>query len=346
MVLLMLESTQLFEHLLHASGSSFLHRVVLQFFHHPWDGLRFWDVIQPGFMFIAGTAMALSIRKQQQLGVSWKASFVKVLQRCWWLFFWGVLNYAVETDRTLSFELWNVLTQLSVTTLIAFLVFDWSYRSQVWACLGLLLLTEGLYRFTNVQGFDQPFTNLHNFGNYMDLVLMHRVNGDGWVAINVIPTAVHTIAGAMTGRWLLDNNRTLKPVIVIAVLTMATGYALHFSGITPIIKRIATSSFTLVTTGWCLLGMALAYWWIDLRKHQRHLSFFTIVGMNSLFIYLFFEIVGSRWFNGYVAVISHNVLGWISTPETLSNVLTSLIIFALEWYMCYFLYRRKVFIKL
>jgi predicted acyltransferase len=346
MVLLMMESTGLYEHLLEATEGNFLHYFIIQFFHHPWNGLRFWDLIQPGFMFIAGTAMAYSLSKQQQTGVPWSESFTKVLKRCWWLFFWGVLNYAVEPDGTLSFELWNVLTQLSVTTLIAFLIFNWSYPKQIMVCIGLLLLTEVLYRFTNVPGFDEPFTNLKNFGNYMDLLLMNKINGDGWVAINVIPTAVHTIAGAMTGKFLMEKNVNLKPMVAIAVIVMVIGYLLHFTGLTPIIKRIATSSFTLVTTGWCLLGIALAYWWVDVRNHRRHLSFFTIVGMNSLFIYLFFEIVASRWFNGYIGVIAGNVLSWISTPETLKAILTSLIIFGLEWYMCYFLYKKKVFIKI
>ena len=72
---------------------------------------------------------------------------------------------------------------------------------------------------------------------------------------------------------------------------------LDISGVTPIIKKIATSSFTLASLGYCLLGICLFYWWIDCRNHRRHTGFFTIVGMNSIFIYLFIEIVGSRFFN-------------------------------------------------
>jgi predicted acyltransferase len=345
MVLLMLESTLLFEHLLHPSEGTIFHDLVLQFSHHPWNGLRFWDLIQPGFMFIAGTAMAYSLKGQESRGMAWTESFAKVLNRCWWLFFWGVLNYAVESDGTLSFELWNVLTQLSFTTLLAFLIFRWSYISQLAVCVGVLVLTEILYRLTDVPGYDQPFTNFKNFGNYMDIVLMNKVNQDGWVAINALPTAVHTIAGAMVGRWLMEK-KNVNPLIVAAVICMLIGYGLHFTGITPMIKRIATSSFTLASLGWCLLAMALSYWWIDVRRHQKHLAFFTIVGMNSLFIYLFFEIVASRWFNGYMTTIVTNVLGLISVPETVGLVLSSIVIFSAEWYMCYFLYKKKVFIKI
>jgi len=41
-----------------------LHRVFLQFTHHEWNGLRFWDLIQPFFMFIVGVAMPFSLNKR------------------------------------------------------------------------------------------------------------------------------------------------------------------------------------------------------------------------------------------------------------------------------------------
>ncbi len=378
MVLLALESAGLYEHLDELTKNSFVSPLIGQFFHHPWNGLRFWDLIQPGFMFIAGTAMAYSLDKQFKNGVSWSTAFRKVLKRSWWLFFWGVLDYAVEKDGSLSFELWDVLTQLSFTTLVAFLVFNWNFRNQVLFCIFLLLLTEILYRFTNIPGFDQPFTDQHNFGNYMDLVLMNQINKGGWVAINCIPTAVHTIAGAMAGRLLIQvaggrwqvaekkmqsatrnlepatrnlqpATRNLEPatrnLALWGIISLVAGFALDLAGVTPIIKRIATSSFTLASLGWCLLGLAFVYWWIDVLGHKKYLKLFTIVGMNSLFIYVFFEIVGSRWFNGYVASVTNGLMSMASLPEGFMMITTSLCIFALEWGMCYFLYKKKIFFR-
>ena len=345
MVLLAMESAGLYEHLSEASGNnSLLHGFFQQFFHHPWNGLRFWDLIQPGFMFVAGAAMAFSLHKQATQGLTWDQSFRKTLKRCFWLFFWGVLNYAVK-PKGLSFELWNVLTQLSFTTLVAFLIFRLNSRTQIIICVGLLLLTEVLYRCTNIPGFDQPFIDQHNFGNYTDLLLMNKINKDGWVAINCIPTAVHTIAGALAGKLLLSKQQKIKPLLIWAVICLVTGYGLDLAGITPIIKRIATSSFTLASLGWCLAGLAACYWWIDIRNHKKHLQFFTIVSMNSIFIYLFFEILGG-WFNRYVGTVTNGLMEFINTPENIKLIITSLCIFTLEWLLCYFLYRRKIFFKL
>jgi predicted acyltransferase len=347
MVLLALESTRLYDHLFEVSEGTFFEGIFLQFFHHPWHGLRFWDLIQPAFMFMAGTALAFSLHNQQMRGVTWQQSFIKTLKRSGWLFFWGVLDYAVRPGG-LSFELWDVLTQLSFTTLVAFLIFRFSFTTQIAISFALLLLTEILYRFTHVPGFDQPFVDQHNFGNYVDLVLMNKINPGGWVAINCIPTAAHTIWGALAGKLLLSGDadrEKVKRMLVAGLVCLALGYTLDFTA-TPIIKRIATTSFTIASAGYCLWALALCYWWIDIKAHRNHLTFFTIVGMNSIFIYLFFEIVGGRWFNEYIGAITNGLFAIIHLPLQLSLILSSLVIFALEWAMCWFLYRKKIFFKL
>lgn len=348
MVLLMLEGAWLWERFHEATEGSVLDGLMMQFTHHPWNGLRFWDLIQPGFMFIAGTALAYSLHRQQLAGVSWHSSFFKVLRRSGWLFFFGVLNYAVKPDG-LAFELWNVLTQLSFTTLVAFLIFRWTMSQQIGFSLLLLVLVEILYRYTGVAGYDQPFTDQHNFGNYMDTVLMGKVDPDGWVAINCISTSCHTIWGALAGKLLFSdtaNRKKISKLVTGGVIGLVSGYLLDWLAITPIIKRIATTSFVLVSGGWCLLALAFLYWWIDIRDHKKYLQFFTVIGTNSLFIYLFMGIVGSRWLNGYVDAIVLGLLKPLHVSLSWSAVLSSVVIFTLEWLLCLFLFRKKIFIKI
>ena len=347
MILLMLESTGFYENLLLLGPSIPVKFIMLEFFHHPWHGLHFWDLVQPAFMFMAGISMAYSLHHQQINGVPWTTSFLKVLKRSGWLFFWGVLDYAVR-KKGLSFELWDVLTQLSFTTLVTFLIFKWSYRSQIIFSIGLLILTEVLYRYSNVAGFDQPFTDQHNFGNFMDLILMNKINSGGWVAINCIPTAAHTIWGSIAGCLLISNKKgsdKIKILIISGVVAIILGYGLDLS-ITPIIKRIATSSFVLVSGGWVLLILSLFYWGIDIMNNKKYVKFFVVVGMNSLFIYLFFEIVGSRWFNSYISSLSNGIMQLVGLPINIMEIVSSLVIFLLEWGLCFFLYKKRIFFKI
>lgn len=345
MVLLALEAAGLYNILQDATADHWLESVFIQFHHHPWNGLRFWDLIQPGFMFIAGTAMAYSIVGMKSKGLSYSNRTTKILKRCGWLFFWGVLIYAVKKEG-LSFELWNVLTQLSFTIAVAYFIFEWKVKTQIIFSVGLLLLTEFLYRFMDIPGYNQTYINHYNFGNYMDTVLMGKVSRGGWVAINCIPTAVHTIAGALVGKLLMSNqSNKVKYLLLWGAVCLIVGFGLDLAGITPIIKRIATSAFTIASLGWCLLAFAACYQFVDIKGNKKGLMFFNVLGMNSIFIYLFFEIVGGKWFNAYIGIVTKGLLDRFISEMGI-NLIASIGIFFIEWKLCEFLYKKKIFFRL
>src|ERR687887_2006618 len=78
MFFLIAESTEIYDHLVDpALTGTIIASIGTQFHHHPWNGLRFWDLIQPAFMFMAGTALAYSLQWQQLEGKTWWQSFVK-----------------------------------------------------------------------------------------------------------------------------------------------------------------------------------------------------------------------------------------------------------------------------
>ncbi len=177
---------------------------------------------------------------------------------------------------------------------------------------------------------------------------MNKINSGGWVAINCLPTAAHTIWGAVAGKLLLSSvpeTRKVYILLMAGVALLVVGFSLDWLSITPIIKRIATSSFTLASGGWVLLMLACLYGWVDVHGHTSGWAFFTVVGMNSMFIYLFFEIVASRWFNGYITAIVTGLTMPAGLPESLALILSSLVLFALEWRLCKFLFDRKIFFR-
>ena len=350
MFLLVAEGTRLYSVLEDiTTEGSVLHALVLQFHHHPWNGLRFWDLVQPFFMFIVGVAMVFSLTKRWDRGESRAETTRHILKRCALLLAFGTGLHCVYSGK-LVWELWNVLSQLSVTILIAYFLFHRSMRTQILVSVGLLLLTEGLYRFWPVEGFDQPFVKDANFGTWMDGVLMGKINnGGGWVAINCIPTAAHTIWGVLAGKLLIGDKKPInkiKPLLVFGGLALVLGYGLDLAGITPIIKRICTSSFVLASGGWCLLLLALFYWLIDVKGRAGWVPFFAVVGANSIFIYLFAETVGKQWVNGFVGIFSNGFMGLLQVPQGIMMLLTSLIILLLEWGLCKWLYNRRLFFKI
>jgi predicted acyltransferase len=189
----------------------------------------------------------------------------------------------------------------------------------------------------------------HNFGAYIDTVLMGKINHGGWVAINIIPTAVHTVLGVSVGKLLISDTPSQKKInylLTAGIIALTLGFGLDIANITPIIKRISTSSFVLASTGWVLLMMALLYWLIDIKKFNKYAWIAVVVGMNAIFIYLFFETVGSQWLDGAVAIFVRGFSGLAGMGPKLSAVLSALVTLLVEWYICYWLSRNKIFIKL
>jgi predicted acyltransferase len=202
-----------------------------------------------------------------------------------------------------------------------------------------------LYRAWPVAGFNQPFAPDQNFGSWMDMLLMGKLSKGHWVAINALPTTAHTMWGVLAGQVLKSGRAPLRKVGILAVagvLGVIVGYALD--PLTPIVKRICTSSFVIVSGGWCLLALAFSYWLIDIKKFRKGIIFFNIVGMNSLFIYLFTNTGGAEWLNKIAKPFALAALSW--TGELNAKIATSLAVWGLLWLLCFWLYKKRIFIKI
>jgi len=349
MILLCGESCRLYEAIKHVDPAHPMGGLIDQFFHHPWHGLRFWDLVQPAFMFMAGAAMYISYSRKLAKRQSWQANWPHILLRSLKLFICGVALHCVYAGKPV-WELWNVLTQLSFTTIVAYLIIQRSYIWQLVFSFGLLVLTEVLYRTILVPGFDQPFVEGHNFGAYADTLLMGKINSDGWVTVNCIPTAAHTIWGVLAGKLLISDKTIgykIKALVIAGLIALSVGFGLDWAGVTPIIKRISTSSFAFASVGWVLLILAVVYWLIDVKQNIRYAWICTVVGMNAIFIYLFFETVGVQWVNDKVAVFTGDMLHlFLNVPLSIAALISAIAALMAEWGLCYWLYKRNIFFKL
>jgi predicted acyltransferase len=178
---------------------------------------------------------------------------------------------------------------------------------------------------------------------------MGKINNGGWVTINCIPTAAHTILGVTAGKLLMSTRSSafkIKTLIISGLIALALGYAVDLSGISPIIKRISTGGFALTSLGYVTLILAALYWWIDVKDHKKYTWIAVVVGMNSIFIYIFFETVGYQWVNGAVGIFVKGGLGFLSVPDNWQTLASAVTVLLLEWYLCYWLYQKKIFFKL
>lgn len=321
-----------------------VHLIGTQLHHHPWNGLRFWDLVQPFFMFIVGVAIPLSTIKREARGDSKSRILKHAFGRAGLLLLMGWALYCIEPGR-ITFQFQNVLAQLSVTYLVAFLLRNTKSWIQLSVSVAVLVLTEILYRTFPVAGFDQAFTPDKNFGAWFDLLISGELSGGHWVSFNAIPTISHTIWGVLTGKLILSDRTKNQKVIIMLVcgiFAIIAGYLLD--NFTPIIKRIATSSFVITSGGWAVFTMAISYWVIDVKGYRSWTRAFAIVGMNPLFIYLFAHVGGADLIYNIFKPFTFFLMGF--TNEIYGKLLTSAATWAFLWYMCYWLYKRKIFIRI
>ncbi|MEO0514191.1 MAG: DUF5009 domain-containing protein [Planctomycetota bacterium] len=335
-----------FYHALGKLDAPWIKPIAHQFEHVAWRGLVMWDVIQPAFMFIVGVSMAFSLRKRRQRGQAWPTLFRHTLIRCAILFVLGTGLHCLYADR-LVFELWNVLTQLSFTILVTFMIIDFPWKLQVVISILLILVTDLAYRLIHIAPFDATFVPGRNFGAWMDLQLMGKVNEGHWVAINAVPTAAHTIWGALAGRWLLSKASPTKKCAVLAAagaLLIVAGYVMDFTGLAPIIKRICTSSFVVASGGWCVLALfCLIY---DVLKWRWGSWWVVVVGMNPIAIYLITEALAWGWLNPKVGIFTGDALANLGVAASLAALATATATWALLWSLCVWLYRKNIFIRI
>lgn len=321
-----------------------IHFIGVQLHHCEWAGLHFWDLIQPFFMFIVGVAMPLSFARRIAQGDSSRKLMVHVLKRALLLLLLGWALYCIDPGR-ITFRFQNVLAQLSVTYLLAYLVMKKAPWFQILFSVILIAISEGLYRFFPLEGFNHPFVAGENFGTWFNLLISGEVGGGHWAIFNAIPTAAHTIWGVLAGQLLMSEKpqkEKLKTLILFGIIALAIGYSLSLA--TPIIKRISTSSFVFASGGWTLLMLALCYWVIDMLNLRKSVLFFSVVGMNPLFIYLFAHVGGAELLRKIVSPFSMAVFGLAG--DWIAEAMTSLVVLSALWYICYWLYKRKIFIRI
>lgn len=345
MFLLIAEFSHLFNYfVLPQFEGTFIHSIGSQFHHVNWEGMHFWDLIQPFFMFIVGVAMPLSFSKRMAKGDSYKDLTVHAIKRALLMLLLGWGLYCIDAGE-IVFRFQNVLAQLGVAYILAFLVIRKSVIIQIGFSVLLILISESLYRFFPLEGFTNAFVNGENFGAWFNILISGEERGGGWAMFNAIPTAAHTIWGVLAGQLLIGDysaKKKLQVLFAAGIIGLLIGYGL--SPFTPIIKKIATSTFVFASGGWSLMALALCYWVIDIKKYQKGVLFFAVVGMNPLFIYLFAHVGGADLIKKMFLPFSNALFGW--TGEISAQIILSCIVLFLLWYICYWMYKKKIFIRI
>jgi heparan-alpha-glucosaminide N-acetyltransferase len=272
--------------------------------HMPWIGASLWDMIQPAFMFMVGTAMAFSYAKREEKGQSYWRSLLHAALRSILLILLGVFLRSQGSAGGLNWTFEDVVTQIGLGYFFVFLLWKTPTWVKAGAVLAVLAIYWGLFAFwplpqdrdfekwipekgaakqeVILEGFEAHWTKNANPAHYFDRWFMNQFprplnsegkrpaferNGGGYQTLNFIPAAITMLLGLMCGELLRGPRKPwAKWAILIAAGAFLTlvGYGLDRAGVCPIVKRIWTPTWTLWSGGVCILILAGFYLLFDL----------------------------------------------------------------------------------
>ena len=342
--------------------------------HAPWAGCSLHDLIQPSFSFLVGVALPYSITSRLARGQSKTAMTLHAFWRAFLLVALGIFLRSIGRDHTyFTFE--DTLSQIGLGYGFLFLL-GFRPMRDAWIALGVILVgywaAFALYPLPG-PGFDWAAAGAspdwpHNFSGFaahwnkntnlawaFDTWFLNLFPPDGWFTFNrggyatlsFIPTLGTMILGLVAGR-VMRSERTprqkLTWFIAAGVIGLAAGYLLHVTGIGPSVKRIWTPSWTLFSGGWCFLLLAAFYAAVDLSGHPRPWFWLVVIGMNSIAAYMI-----AHLFENFIhgALVTHLGAGTFKAFGEAYEpfVIGACILFA-YWLILYWMYKRKIFLKI
>src|SRR5581483_9135640 len=308
--------------------------------HAAWAGCTFWDLIQPAFTFMVGVAMPLAFARRLSQGATRRDLFRHVLWRAFMLLVLSNILSNFNSKEAPVLQFINVLCQIAFAYVVCYAIMQLPFRMQVLAGAALLIGHWSLFHL--FPGPDGPFSQTGNIGAEIDRKQLGYNYSGYYTTINFMGNAVTVLFGVWTGILLMQERShryKMRLLAICAASAFVLGLALE--PFVPMVKRLWLPSFTFFSAGWVIVMLLAFYWVIEVKGYKRWVFPLLVVGMNSIFIYSFSQVLRG-WLNHGIGVFTRN----FSFLGPLGEIPQNLLVMAAMWYMCYWLYQRKIFLKI
>jgi predicted acyltransferase len=340
---------EIFHSLAKITGNSFWQTIADQFEHPAWNGFHFYDLIFPLFLFMAGVATPYSVGKEMEKGVDRQKLLWRVVRRGLVLVLLGLYyNNGAKLHAWSEIRWGSVLGRIGLAYMFANIIYLYTkQRGQLFWFVGLLIGYWLLLAFTAAPGFAPG--NLTMEGNIASFIDRSIMPGRLYLKIHdpegltsTIPAIGTALLGIQAGQLLknspLSGAAKAGRLALAGVISIAG--ALLWNIVFPINKNLWTSSFVLCVGGISLLLLALFYYVIDVRGYRKWAFFFSVIGMNSIFIYLSGHFIDWHYMtNGFFAWLGQ----WIGVPWNAFAMVFCLL--AMKWVVLYIMYKKKIFLR-
>ena len=335
------------------------HSFIWCFTHVDWEGFSPWDLVMPLFMFMSGITIPFALSRYKHTN-NQTSVYRRILKRVILLWIFGMMcqGNLLGLDPNRIYFYSNTLQAIAMGYLIASLLYlHTRIRTQIIVAAGLLLSFWGAMEWITVQGYGGGnYTPDGNLAEWIDREVLGRfrdgasmMNGEvvfadwyryTWI-LSSLNFGVTVLTGTFAGYILKDKEwmpkRKLTYLLAIGAAMVAIGWIWGIWH--PVIKKLWTSSMTLVSSGYCFLLMALFYYLIDYKGWKKYSGWLKVYGMNSIVAYMLtmcvnFSCIGHSLLHGLQPYMGE----YYSVVLTLSNV-------GIIYFILWELYKRKLFLR-
>ncbi len=342
--------------------------------HVAWVGCSLHDLIQPSFSFLVGVALPFSLAARLARGQSPGRLRLHAVWRGLVLVALGIFLRSVGAKQT-NFTFEDTLTQIGLGYFALFLLGERSVKLQ-WTALAVILVGYwALFAFYPLPGPDfdwqQAGTSTDWKGNltgfaahwnkntnaawafdtwFLNLFPRERPfthNGGGYSTLSFIPTLGTMILGLIAGGWLragLPQRNLLGRLALAGVAGLALGWLLNATGVCPNVKRIWTPSWVLFSGGWAFLLLAAFHFLTEARGWRAWAFPLVIIGVNSIAAYCIAHLTVGFIDSSLQTHVSDSFFLLLGAPYR--PLIFGGCVLLIEWLILFWMYRRKVFLKI
>jgi heparan-alpha-glucosaminide N-acetyltransferase len=341
--------------------------------HAPWVGCTLWDLIQPAFMFMVGVALPWSLAKRRERGESVANMWTHAWLRSITLIALTIFLSSAWSPRT-QWVFTNVLAQIGLAYPIAFWAAMNTPRAQ-WLTAGGVLalhwLLFALYPTTQtpleweamsvphgeplLEGFAAHWNKHVNVAARLDQWFLNQFpretpfvfNQGGYTTLNALPSVATIIFGVLAGQWMRGTQsmqRKAWGLLGVGLLCLVTGTLIDALGWCPIIKRLWTPSWTLLSTGWVCGLMAFFVWLLEIKQWRRLAFPLIVAGLNPITLYVLWQL-SAGFIRSNLTRHLHPDLFLLLGPayETMLQRGSVLLVI---WLILLWMYRQRCFIRI
>jgi|UniRef100_UPI00404AD910 predicted acyltransferase len=356
-------------------GNKFWEFISFHQSHVPWIWLSLHDMIQPSFTFLVGVVLPYSIASRKNKGASFKNILGHTIKRSFILIFLGIFLRSMHSGQT-NFTFEDTLTQIGLGYTFLVIISLYSQRVQIGALIFILLayaIAFALYPLPgagfdyastgvtanwehNLTGFAAHWNKNTNFAWAFDQWFMNifprenifLFNKGGYSTLSFIPTLGTMILGLLAGNILNSSvlaSKKLSSFIYAGIALIIFGIVVHISGLNPIVKRIWTPGWTIFSGGICFLFLAMFYGLIDMKGRHKSSFFLMVIGANSIAAYVIADGGMRNLINDSLYIHLGKNFDQIFGVAYATLVSGGLVLF-FEWLILYWMYKKKIFIKI